>query len=151
MPVPPNKSVPMEEIMKVMSREEALQALREHEYGRLAYTANERAHIVPVNYVADGNCLFFRTAAGGKLEGIIGKAQVAFEIDDFSDEHAMSVIVEGRARVADAQEALVVEQLPLRPWLPTEKQHVVCIEIETISGRSFDLSRPWLKLRTMMR
>ena len=35
------------------------------------------------------------------------------------------------------------EQLPLRPWVPTEKHTVVRITVNEITGRRFQLSKPW--------
>ena len=35
------------------------------------------------------------------------------------------------------------EQLPLRPWVPTEKHTIVRIAVDEISGRRFQLSKPW--------
>ena len=46
--------------------------------------------------------------------------------------------------VLEGQERYIIEQLPIRPWVPSPKSVVVAIEVDEISGRSFDLSRPWL-------
>jgi hypothetical protein len=75
-------------------------------------------------------------------------ADVAFEVDQIEpDEHATSVIVRGRAHELEGQEKYVVEQLPLRPWIATPKFSVVAITVDEISGRRFDLSRPWTHMR----
>ena len=40
------------------------------------------------------------------------------------------------------------ENLPLRPWVATEKYEVVEVVQEEVSGRRFELERPWLHART---
>ena len=48
------------------------------------------------------------------------------------------MILRGRARrITDADEQAKAAELPLRPWVPTRKNHWVRIEPETISGRQF--------------
>ena len=48
-------------------------------------------------------------------------ADVAFEIDDFGEDEATSVVVRGRARQLEGHEEDEIEQLPLRPWVNTAK------------------------------
>jgi hypothetical protein len=45
--------------------------------------------------------------------------------------------------VLDEHEEHRAENLPLRPWVPTLKYNVVELEVTEISGRRFELSRPW--------
>jgi hypothetical protein len=59
------------------------------------------------------------------------------------DDAATSVIARGRARVLDEVEEHRAENVPLRPWVATPKYNVVEVEITEISGRRFELSRPW--------
>ena len=76
-------------------------------------------------------------------------SDVAFEVDDlngsgrFGDGEASSVIIRGRAEVLEGAEKARAEQLPLRPWVPTEKHTVVRITVNEITGRRFQLSKPW--------
>ena len=73
-------------------------------------------------------------------------ADVAFEVDELEGEHATSVILRGRARRLEEDEEHRVENVPLRPWVATPKWNVVEIEATEISGRGFDLARPWRHL-----
>ena len=59
----------------------------------------------------------------------------------------MSVVVHGRARKLEEDEAHRADNLPLRPWVPTLKYNVVEIEPTSLTGRRFALDRPWLHLR----
>ncbi|KQV77394.1 pyridoxamine 5'-phosphate oxidase [Nocardioides sp. Root122] len=139
----------MDEPITAMSTEECWAFLGHQELGRLAYHLLEEVHIVPVNYAvehdpdADRRTLLFRTAEGSKLIGMIMNADVAFEADELDEDTATSVILRGRARVLDEHEEHRAEDLPLRPWVPTLKYNVVELEVAEISGRRFELSRPW--------
>jgi nitroimidazol reductase NimA-like FMN-containing flavoprotein (pyridoxamine 5'-phosphate oxidase superfamily) len=134
-----------------LSDDECWELLRRNEFGRLAFRVAEEQHIAPINYAVDRqhgrNSVLFRTAAGTKLLAVALGAEVAFEIDEFGDEVATSVVVRGRPHLLEDDEARRAESLPLRPWVGTDKHDVVEIVPEVVSGRRFELSRPWLHLR----
>ncbi len=121
--------------------------LREQEFGRLAFHLVNEVHIVPINYAVSGERLVFRTAEGSKLLGITMNQDVAFEIDQYDEDHATSVVVRGTARELEGDEADIAEQLPLRPWVPTAKFSIVEITPTEITGRKFRLDRPWTHMR----
>ena len=132
----------------VLDDEACWSLLREHEFGRLAFHLADEVHLVPVNYaVDDRHRIVFRTAEGSKLLGLTMNADVAFEIDEYTDDVARSVVVRGRARELHGDEEDEVDQLPLRPWVSEPKYVVVAIEVDELSGRRFELSRPWLHMR----
>ena len=135
----------------VMTDEECWEFLSRREFGRLAFHLAEEVHIVPVNYAVDtageGRTLLFRTAPGSKLLGVVMNADVAFETDEYDAQHASSVIIRGRTRVLGEDEAHRADNVPLRPWVePDAKYEVVEVAPTAISGRRFDLSRPWLHM-----
>ena len=121
--------------------------LRQEEFGRLAYHLANEVHIVPINYVVHRGRLLFRTAEGSKLLGITMNQDVAFEIDHYDNERAMSVVVRGTARELEGEEADQAEELPLRPWVPTAKFSIVEIKPVEVTGRVFRLDRPWTHMR----
>ena len=135
-----------------MTAEECWQMLREHEFGRLGFRLVDEQHITPINYTVDRDAmgresLLFRTAPGGKLLAVVLGAEVAFEIDDFAGETASSVVVRGWARHLGEAEEHRAENLPLRPWVGTDKYDVVEIVPIEVTGRRFVLDRPWMHLR----
>ena len=134
-----------------MTDDECWEFLRSREFGRLAFHLVEQVHITPINYAVDTQdgqrSLLFRTAEGSKLLGIVMNDDVAFEADEYDDEHATSVIIRGKARLLEEDEAHRSENVPLRPWVDTLKYNVVEIVPTELSGRTFDLTRPWLHLR----
>lgn len=134
-------------VITELSDLESWEVVRTHEFGRLAYHLVGEVHIVPINYCVDGEHLIFRTAEGSKLLGIHMNNDVAFEIDEIHDETATSVVLRGRARVLEGDEAYCAEMHPLRPWVPTPKFVIVAIETTEITGRRFKLDRPWLHMQ----
>ena len=128
-----------------LTSDECWEMLRQHSFGRLAFHLVGEVHITPINYAVDGqNRIIFITSEGSKLFGVTANKDVAFEVDEIVDDRATSVIIRGRAKILEGQERYIIEQLPIRPWVPSPKSVVVAVEVDEISGRSFDLSRPWL-------
>jgi len=136
-----------DEVVTELTWEECWEMLRAEEFGRLAYRMVDEVHITPINYAVEGGSLLFRTAEGNKLLAVVMGSQVAFEIDRYGEDSARSVVVRGTARLLPEDEAHRAENVPLRPWVPTLKYNVVEIEPKVVSGRAFELSRPWLHLR----
>lgn len=131
-----------------LTTQECWQLLHEQELGRLAFHLVDEVHLVPVNHAVDGDRrLVIRTSEGSKLLGLTMDADVAFEVDEVTEDEARSVVVRGRARRLRGPEADAVDQLPLRPWVDTPKHVVVAIEVDEITGRRFRLHRPWRHLR----
>lgn len=136
-----------DDVTTELTTEECWQALREQEFGRLAYVLGDEVDLVPVNYTVDGETLLFRTAEGSKLLGVVMRPGVAFEIDSIDGGQATSVVLHGEARRLEEDEAHRADDLPLRPWVPTPKYDVVEIRPTSVTGRRFELDRPWLQLR----
>lgn len=136
-----------DEVVVDLSAEQCWEMLRTHEFGRMAFHLAEEVHITPVNYAVDGDTLLFRSAEGSKLLAVAMNPDICFEIDEYGEETAQSVIVRGRARILDEHEEHRAENVPLRPWVPTLKYNVVEIAPSSITGRAFRLARPWLHAR----
>jgi nitroimidazol reductase NimA-like FMN-containing flavoprotein (pyridoxamine 5'-phosphate oxidase superfamily) len=113
--------------------------LQSHELGRLVTHVGDILDIFPVNYVVDGAGLLFRTGQGSKLLELTVNDEVLFEVDDYTDSEAWSVVVRGRAHpletFADVERA---DELGLRPWIPTLKYIYVRIAPTSMTGRAFD-------------
>jgi nitroimidazol reductase NimA-like FMN-containing flavoprotein (pyridoxamine 5'-phosphate oxidase superfamily) len=135
-----------EEPVGVMTTEQCWEMLRANEFGRLAFHLAGEVHLTPINYAVDHDTLLFRTAEGSKLLAVEMNSDVAFEIDEFDEHRARSVVVRGVARHLGEDEEHRAENVPLRPWVPSLKYDVVEIRPTEISGRDFELSRPWLHM-----
>jgi uncharacterized protein len=137
-----------DDVVHELTQDECWDELRREEFGRLAFLLGDELNLLPINYAVDADTLLFRTAEGGKLLGVVMHPEIVFEIDKFDDEHAVSVVVRGIAMKLEEDEAHRAENVPLRPWVDTAKYNVVEIRPTGISGRRFDLHRPWLHMRS---
>lgn len=129
--------------VRELTQDECWDLLRTHEFGRLAFHLGPEVHLTPINYAVDERSLLFRTAPGSKLVGVLMNPDVVFEIDEHDEHGAVSVIVRGNARRLYEDQAHRAENVPLHPWVPTDKQEVVEVVPDEITGRAFRLHRPW--------
>ena len=130
-----------DDVVQELTLEQCWAALRGDELGRLAFRLSDEVHIAPVNYAVDGETLLFMTAEGSKLLGVVMHPDVVFEIDHRDGAVAHSVIVRGRARRLEEDEAHRAEDVGLRPWTETLKYDVVEIAPSQLTGRRFHLNR----------
>jgi len=125
--------------MLVIPREECLQLLASHSFGRLA-VAMDTPVIRPVNYVFDerSQSVAFRTADGSKFRAMLINGNAAFEIDgiDPGSRTGWSVIIVGMTEeVTRPSELRRLEGLGLETWTPGNKAHWVRIRAWTATGR----------------
>lgn len=131
-----------------LSTQECWEMLRENEFGRLAFRLVDEVHITPINYAVDHETLLFKTAEGNKLLSVAMGSEVAFEIDEYDDDSARSVVVRGIPRLLGEDEEHREENVALRPWVGTLKYNVVEIAPQKITGRAFAMERPWTHIKT---
>ena len=122
-----------------LTTEACWKKLRDAEFGRLAFVVVDEVHILPINFAVKEDKLYFLTAEGTKLLGVVMGAPVAFEIDEYDEDAATSVVVRGTARLLPEDEAHLADDLVSLPWvLPeTPKYNVVCIDPTVVTGRRF--------------
>jgi nitroimidazol reductase NimA-like FMN-containing flavoprotein (pyridoxamine 5'-phosphate oxidase superfamily) len=89
--------------------------------------------VVPVNFVLDGSVVVFRTAGGGKVDGL-RSGPISFQVDGIDPFHrtGWSVLVEGVAYEATRWE---VRHLDLSPWAPGQKDRWIRLVPTSITGR----------------
>lgn len=141
------RGVTMLSPVSVLTEQECWVLLRRLELGRLAYHHSDAVQLAPVNYAVAGDHIIFRTGEGAKLSGLLHDADVAFEVDTMTDDEARSVICRGVAVELCGEQALMTDQLRLRPWVATHKSHIIAIRVTSISGRRFQLTKPWAHMR----
>ena len=123
-----------------MPVDECLRRLAGEEVGRLAVVVGGKPLVFPVNYVFDGGTVVFRTAAGAKLDAI-SRSLATFEVDRWvpGDRSGWTVSVEGFAvEVTEANGAQLrhrLAALPLFPWVPGERSHLVRVLPVSVHGR----------------
>jgi nitroimidazol reductase NimA-like FMN-containing flavoprotein (pyridoxamine 5'-phosphate oxidase superfamily) len=125
-------------IVATLDEEDCWHLLARGDLGRLAVCVQGTPDIFPVNYVTDGPRVLFRTAPGSKLAELSVSPHVAFEVDEYDDTHAASVVLKGVAkRLELLRDIEAADALPLTPWIPTLKYRWVQITPASISGRRF--------------
>lgn len=125
-------------IVSVLSEDQCWNLLARGELGRLALALHGDPDIFPVNYVIDGPRILFRTAPGSKLAELTVNPRVAFEVDEYDERSAASVVAKGTAERMELQREIdAADALPLAPWIPTLKYRWVRIVVNEISGRRF--------------
>ena len=85
----------------------------------------------------------FRSGAGTKLAGAVLNRHVAFEIDGYlPDERvAWSVVVKGNASEIESMlDRYRADDLPLFPWVHSDKPDFVRIVPTLVTGRRFQVS-----------
>lgn len=123
-----------------LSAEECWQYLREARFGRLGVCDDDEMDIIPINIAARDDKVYFRTAAGSKLDKALKHGRVAVEIDSVRGGTAYSVVARGPARLVTGEDEIaVINQLPLVPWVPTPKRQYVEIAPTKVTGRHFQL------------
>lgn len=117
----------------------ALLATHRPRLGRLAFIADGRAQVFPMNYVAVEERIYFLTAPGSKLRAAARAQEVTFELDDVDEvwREGWSVLAYGRLHeVTDPDEIADVHRRPLRPWAgDAERTHVLRLDVREVSGR----------------
>ena len=124
--------------LQILPEEECLDLLGSASLGRIGVTMGALPAIFPVNYGVVAGAVVFYTGDGVKLRAALEGAVVAFEVDhiDVAGRGGWSVMVIGLAEeVGDAWELAAVERLGLRPLAGGDRNHVVRIRPQFISGR----------------
>ncbi|MEJ1155249.1 pyridoxamine 5'-phosphate oxidase family protein [Microbacterium marmarense] len=128
----------IENVVEKLSAATCWELLGRAQLGRLALAVHGEIDIFPVNFVVHEGSLLFRTAPGTKLFELTVNPRVAFEVDEFDDGVAASVVVKGEAERVEAQDEVdEADALELKPWIPTLKYRWVRITPTSLSGRRF--------------
>jgi nitroimidazol reductase NimA-like FMN-containing flavoprotein (pyridoxamine 5'-phosphate oxidase superfamily) len=124
--------------LEIMGNEECLTLLAEKSVGRVAVSMGAIPAVFPVNYTLAGGSIYFLTDEGTKFAAALRGAVVAFEIDEVDVQYhqGWSVLAVGESHVVDAESAAdLMTTLPLQPWAPGAREHLVRITPEFVSGR----------------
>ncbi len=125
--------------LAVMDQAECMTLLRRTSVGRVAVTIGAVPAVFPVNFgVLADDAIVFRTGTGTKLDAAMRSAVIAFEVDEVDPlyHEGWSVLVVGVAdELRDPARVAQAMRLPLAPWAPGHRDHLVCVHPEVVSGR----------------
>jgi hypothetical protein len=118
--------------------DESLELLAAKSVGRIAYTSDAGARIMPVNYVLAGDRIIFRTVPDGEIYRHALSTNCAFEIDEADEflESGWSVVVVGRLELATDEDFAYLKygKLP-EPWAGGNRYMFVRLPCTQVSGR----------------
>lgn len=120
-----------------LPHDECLQLLTTHAVGRVAWNGPQSPTVLPVNFVVDGDEIWFRTNAHSSLSQEVDDLPVAFQVDDVDEftRSGWSVLVRGTAHVV-YDTARVPRTWPgLETWPAGAHALHVVIEPEQVTGR----------------
>ncbi len=107
--------------------------------GRFVHTRHALPVVRPVNFLLLPDAVYLRTERGGSVHHAAQQgAVVAFEADDYDSagRYGWSVVVLGRAEhVTERGRLAQLARLPLSPWATGERQEVVRVPLELVTGR----------------
>ena len=124
--------------LSVLEEGECVRLLSGARVGRVAVTIGAVPAVFPVNFALLDGDIVFRTGTGTKLDAATRNAVVAFEVDNLDPlyHEGWSVLVVGIAdELTDPVLLGRAEALPLAPWAPGARDHVVRLQPEFVSGR----------------
>lgn len=127
------------DLISDMTYDECSSHLAAESVGRVAICTPDGPHIVPVNYVVDGDMIVFRTAPYSVLGTYGAGAQVAFEVDQLDHEAraGWSVVATGRCATVDKPVDLAryrTHDGP-RPWAAGSRVMHLRLPWSSLSGR----------------
>ncbi len=134
-----------------ISDDECVALLRGGVFGRMAVTAPDGPHVVPVNYAVLDGAVLVRTAADGVLGLHSPGSNVAFEVDhvDYETHRGWSVVARGTAEVV--LDPAVLHRIGMgwapRPWAAGARPLHLRLAWREIHGRR--LGTGWSTLGSM--
>ena len=122
-----------------LSYSQCVALLRAGVFGRIAVSAQDGPHVVPVNYAVSDAAILVRTTADGLLARYGRGARVAFEIDhvDYTYQRGWSVMVRGTTAVVDdpARVASIRAVWEPRPWAGGDRSLLLELPWTEVTGR----------------
>jgi uncharacterized protein len=126
-----------DEGLEILDDHECLRLLGTVRIGRVAISRGAVPVVLPVTFALVGGEIMFFTGTGIKLNAALEGGTVAFEVDDIDvdSESGWSVLVVGCAGPASPSSRARAEALGLYPWAAGDRQQLVRIRPEFVSGR----------------
>ncbi|EXG79741.1 pyridoxamine 5'-phosphate oxidase family protein [Cryptosporangium arvum] len=124
--------------LAALDHHECLALLASVPVGQVVFNARALPEILPVNFRVDGDSVVLSVASGSVLARVSDGTVLAFHADrvDETSRTGWSVTVVGRvSEVTDEAERARIRALPLQSWTSDERDHVLRISAERVTGR----------------
>ena len=138
-PMTPAPEALRDEGLELLTDAQCFELLGRVHIGRVGVSVGALPAIFPVNFCFSQGSVYFLTGEGTKLRAALRGAVVAFEVDEFdpSNDTGLSVLIVGRAtEISDVATRSRVLAEGLRPSAGGERQHLVQLSTDLISGRA---------------
>ena len=126
-----------DEGLEILDEPECFRLMETVRIGRIAVARGGIAAVFPVTFTTVSGDVMFFTGAGTKLDAAREGRMVSFEVDEIDPlaEQGWSVLLVGRAQLASEAAKARAQALGLYPWAAVERQSLVQIRTEFVSGR----------------
>lgn len=126
-----------------LSPDQCWDLLRAHETGRFGFLDRGRVMIVPVNYLAHEDGIYFRTAENGVIGTAVPGPHTSFQIDAWRpDRHeGWSVLASGDSVKVEDSDLLTYlwGRIMPEPWGSGARNLFICLRPSVVTGRSVRL------------
>ena len=130
-------------VAEELSQERCWDLLRSNTTGRFGFLQQGRVMILPVNYLVDGQSIYFRTAGNGSIAEAVPSLESSFQIDDSRADRSegWSVLVSGASSRVEDQDLLtrLWGKVMAEPWAGGERNLFIRIHAESVTGRHVHL------------
>lgn len=136
--------------LEELSRAQSLDLLGSVPLGRLVFTHHALPAIRPVNHLVEGESVIVRTTADAAITSAAHRngVVVAYEADaiDAARQLGWSVIIVGTARLLADEDAAERYRTRLHPWLAGQRDEVITISADVVTGYRMVPGEPAEKL-----
>ncbi|WP_423184547.1 pyridoxamine 5'-phosphate oxidase family protein [Arthrobacter sp. NyZ413] len=126
-----------------LTAQQCWQLLRSGATGRFGFVRDGRIVILPVNYVVDGECVYFRTADDGSISEAVPASESSFQVDHSRTDRSegWSVLVSGPASRVEDPKLLtrLWGKSMAEPWAGGARNLFIQIAARDVTGRHVHL------------
>ena len=110
--------------------------------GRIACAEGNKPYLVPITYVFDGDCLYFQSNEGSKLNILRKNPNVCFEVDVMSDmRNWQSVVITGKFEELKNESAKKARQIFLDRVFPLSTSSTIHSHEHNVKSKIDDSTR----------
>lgn len=125
--------------IRELDHDECLDLLGVSRLARIGFLLDGTLQIYPANIVAVGSVIFLRTGEDSLLSELPRVDQLVVQTDYHDDtyQNGWSLLVRGVASPATDEQLAELDEVtpPLRPWAGGDREIVLAIALDEISGR----------------
>ncbi len=130
-------------VAEELSQEQCWELLRSNTTGRFGFVHQGRVVILPLNYLVDGQSIYFRTAEEGSIAEAVPSLSSSFQVDDSRSDRSegWSVLVSGASSRVEDRDLLtrLWGKVMAEPWAGGARNVFIRLQAHTVTGRHVHL------------